>query len=53
MITAGFILRHSTLPRPILAVMYLAMGGALTGSSLHYIAGFCGMRQTERPDGMP
>lgn len=36
MATGGSLLRHSALPRPYLAVVYLGMGGCLFLSSLHY-----------------
>jgi hypothetical protein len=36
MVTAGVLLRHSAFPKPILAVIYLGMGGSLFLSSLHY-----------------
>ncbi len=36
MVTAGILLRHSAFPKPILAVIYLGMGGSLFLSSLHY-----------------
>ena len=39
MIVMGAFLRHTALPREILAVLYAAMGGALALSSLTYFAG--------------
>jgi hypothetical protein len=36
MVTGGVLLRHSAFPKPILAVIYLGMGGSLFLSSLHY-----------------
>lgn len=36
MITMGFILRHSPVPRQYLAVIYMTIGGALFLSSFHY-----------------
>jgi hypothetical protein len=36
MITLGLVLRHSTIPRHWLAVVYLTIGGALLGASFHY-----------------
>lgn len=39
MIVLGAFLRHTALPREILAVLYAAMGGALVLSSLAYFAG--------------
>ncbi len=36
MMALGFALRHSALPKPSLAVFYIAMGGALVLSSLRY-----------------
>ena len=38
MILLGLILRHSPLPKPYLAVVYLAIGGALLQASLNYFA---------------
>lgn len=39
MVVLGAFLRHTALPREILAVLYTAMGGALVLSSLAYFAG--------------
>ena len=39
MVVLGALLRHTALPREILAVLYTAMGGALVLSSLAYFAG--------------
>ena len=36
MISLGLVLRHSTIPRHWLAVVYLTIGGALLGASFHY-----------------
>ena len=36
MMTTGYLLRHSDLPRPWLALVYLAIGGALALSSTGY-----------------
>ncbi len=36
MVTGGALLRHSAFPKPMLAVVYLGMGGCLFLSSLHY-----------------
>jgi hypothetical protein len=36
MIMLGVVLRHSLLPKPYLAIVYLAIGGALLLSSRHY-----------------
>jgi len=36
MIALGLVLRHSTIPRHWLAVVYLTIGGALLGASFHY-----------------
>ena len=36
MITLGIILRHSTIPKHYLAIVYTTIGGALLLSSLHY-----------------
>jgi len=38
MATLGAFLRHSSIPKQYLAVIYLAIGGALVLSSLHYYA---------------
>ncbi len=38
MVPLGYILRHSVIPKPILSVMYLGMGGSLFFASLHYFA---------------
>lgn len=38
MVTIGAFLRHSSIPKQILAVVYLAIGGALILSSFHYYA---------------
>jgi hypothetical protein len=36
MVTLGVTLRHSAVPKPWLAVVYITIGVALLGSSLHY-----------------
>jgi FtsH-binding integral membrane protein len=36
MITLGVALRHSSIPRQWLAVVYMTIGGALVGASFHY-----------------
>lgn len=36
MIAMGVILRHSAFPRPLLAIVYVSMGGALLGASILY-----------------
>ena len=36
MIALGIVLRHSALPKPYLAVIYVAIGGALIQASVHY-----------------
>jgi len=36
MVTLGLLLRHSSLPKHYLAVVYVTIGGALFLSSLHY-----------------
>lgn len=36
MVPLGYTLRHSTIPKDYLAVMYLGMGGSLFLASLHY-----------------
>ncbi|MGB8646751.1 MAG: hypothetical protein WCF84_16035 [Anaerolineae bacterium] len=36
MVALGLVLRNSPLPKPYLAVIYLAVGGALLQASLHY-----------------
>ena len=38
MIALGVVLRHSPLPKPYLAVVYVAIGGALLQASLNYFA---------------
>lgn len=38
MMTGGMLLRHSALPKPYLAVVYAAIGGALLLASRHYYA---------------
>ena len=38
MIALGILLRHSPLPKPYLAVIYVAIGGALIQASLNYVA---------------
>ena len=45
MIVMGSFLRHTALPREILAVLYTAMGGALGLSSLIYFARFQAIRK--------
>ncbi len=40
MIALGVVLRHSSLPRPALAVVYEAIGGALLGASTFYYRRF-------------
>ncbi len=40
MVTIGLILRHSSIPENYLAVIRIAMGGALFLSSIHYYAAF-------------
>lgn len=37
MVTAGILLRHSAIPRPYLAVLYLGIGSALILSSVRYL----------------
>jgi hypothetical protein len=41
MIALGVILRHSPLPRPVLAVLYAAIGTALFAGSLQYYHRLC------------
>jgi hypothetical protein len=36
MVGLGFELRHSLIPKPYLAILYITIGGALLLSSLHY-----------------
>ncbi len=36
MMTGGILLRHSSIPRPYLAVVYAAIGAALLQASMHY-----------------
>lgn len=40
MISAGIALRHSPVPKPILAALYIAIGGALVLSSVRYLRHF-------------
>ncbi len=40
MMTAGILLRNSDLPKPYLAVVYAAIGGALLQASFHYYSHF-------------
>jgi hypothetical protein len=40
MVTGGILLRNSTLPKPYLAVVYTAIGGALFQASSHYYLSF-------------
>lgn len=40
MMTGGILLRHSAFPKPYLAVVYAAIGGALLQASLKYYRGF-------------
>jgi hypothetical protein len=40
MVTMGAVLRHSGVPKPQLAVVYLAMGGAMVLSSPRYFREF-------------
>lgn len=40
MITMGMILRHSKIPRPYLAVVYIGFGGAMFLSSIKYFQAF-------------
>ncbi len=40
MMTGGILLRNSTLPKPYLAVVYAAIGGALLQASIHYYSHF-------------
>jgi hypothetical protein len=40
MIAMGVALRHSPIPKPLLAVLYLAIGGALVLSSVRYLRAF-------------
>ena len=37
MITIGVLLRHSTVPKPVLAVLYIGIGTALILSSIRYL----------------
>jgi hypothetical protein len=36
MITMGILLRHSSIPKTLLAPMYIGIGGGLIIASLHY-----------------
>jgi len=40
MMTGGMLLRHSIVPKPALAVVYLSIGGALLQASVHYYIQF-------------
>jgi hypothetical protein len=40
MMTGGMLLRHSVVPKPDLAVVYLSIGGALLQASVHYYIQF-------------
>jgi hypothetical protein len=40
MIAMGVTLRHSPIPKPLLAVLYIAIGGALLLSSVRYLRAF-------------
>ena len=40
MITGGILLRNSAIPKPYLAVVYAAIGGALLQGSFHYYLSF-------------
>jgi hypothetical protein len=40
MITMGFLLRHSPIPKPYLSVIYIGFGGAMFLSSLRYLWSF-------------
>ncbi len=40
MVVLGVLLRHSSIPRPELAVLYTAIGGGLFLASLHYYVHF-------------
>ncbi|MBI9083272.1 MAG: hypothetical protein JEZ11_06700 [Desulfobacterales bacterium] len=45
MICLGFLLRHSPVPRPWLAVVYATIGGALLLASAHYYLELAGRRK--------
>jgi hypothetical protein len=49
MIALGSLLRHTPLPREVLAVLYAAMGGALVLSGMVYFAGLRQVRAGGRP----
>lgn len=49
MIALGSLLRHTPLPREILAVLYTAMGGALVLSGLAYLAFYRRIRNGSAP----
>jgi len=40
MITGGILLRHSSLPKEYLSILYIGIGGALALSSLRYFSNF-------------
>ena len=50
MIGLGIFLRHSSLPKPYLAIMYIGIGGGLFLSSLHYYVWLGRQFQSERSD---
>ncbi len=43
MITIGIILRHSSIPKPYLSVIYIGFGGAMFLSSIRYFRAFIQM----------
>jgi hypothetical protein len=49
MATMGAFLRHSSIPKQYLAVIYLAIGGALILSSLHYYVRLLNIKIHEQP----
>jgi len=49
MATMGAFLRHSSIPKQYLAVIYIAIGGALILSSFHYYVRFLNIKIHEQP----
>lgn len=49
MITSGILLRNSAIPKPYLAVVYAAIGGALLQASLNYYLRYYQVAGTSQP----
>jgi hypothetical protein len=45
MMTMGIVLRHSSLPKEYLSILYIGIGGALVLSSLRYFRFYSGLKQ--------